>query len=213
MHFEFTDLAKVCGFLFRPVTAFSTSRLSLATLLLVGGIAMNAHGDVVSAIVSGPGGSGLTPTLGGNLAEPYLIYTSNLPLDVAVTVDAGGTYYISETAVFDIKNTTGTAWSGFTWQLISNPSGSLVYNPASNSGVEFIGNLPVVTGSATLASFSGGTVPDQGFMAPAFDIVYPSAGTFIIRETPIPVPEPSSIVTALIGIAGFFAWGHRRRKH
>ena len=204
MHFGLTtsSFANPRTLLNLSSTALSKTLLPLVALLVATFLAAPARADFVSVDITGPGGFGLTPTLGATLAEPYLIYSSVDYMDVAFTVSSAGTYYVSETAVFDVKNTTGVTWSGFTWELISNPSGSLVYDASSptNSGLDFLGNLPSVSGSSTLATFSGGTVPDQQFLAPAFDIIVLSAGTYTIRETPIPVPEPAGLTLLAVGM-------------
>ena len=171
-------------------------------------------GNITSIVITGTGGSGTPGTFGsGNLAEPFLTYTSIAPLDLAIAVDAAGTYHIAEEPSFgDVKNSTGAAWSGFTWNLISGPSAAFIYNPGISSGHDFSNSFPDATGTSTFATFSGGTVANNGNFEPDFQFTASAAGTYTIRETPLALPEPSSLVLAACGLAGLAALGWRRRK-
>ena len=174
---------------------------------------LNAQ-NITNSIVTGPGGTGTGGSFGsGTLAEPSLTYTSIAPLELAVTVDSAATYYISETPPFGgVQNGSGLAWSGFTWNLISGPSASFIYDTGSNSGVDFTGTFPSVAGTATFATFSGGTLASGGFIEPAFKFIASQAGTYTIEQTPIRTPEPSSAVLAALGCFGLAALGWHRRK-
>ncbi len=167
---------------------------------------------VDGGVVSGPGGSGNANAFtGSTLAEPLLLYTSINYLDLSLTVDSAATYDISEAPAFGrVSNLTGTAWSGFTWELISGPPSSFIYSPGSPifSGHDFSGTFTDATGTATFATFAGGTLPDNVAFQPNFDILVSAPGTFVIRETPIPVPEPSGLV--LLAIGAVAAVGYRR---
>jgi hypothetical protein len=173
-------------------------------------------GNITGIVVTGAGGSGSPGTFGsGNLAEPALIYTDIAPLDLAIAVDAAGTYEISETPSFgSVHNTTGVAWSGFTWNLISGPSAAFIYSPLTPpfSSSDFSGTFAPATGTSTFATFSGGTLPNTGFTEPEFEFTASAAGTYTIEETPLAIPEPSSLVLAVFGIAGLAAldWGRRK---
>lgn len=184
--------------------------LSLATLLVALGIASSAHADIVSVTFSGSGGTASLGPTGGTLTEPALDYTSMAPIDVTITVDSAGRYDVSETTAFagitGVENHTGVAWSGFTWALISSPAGALVYLPSSPdfSGIDFsfpqAFPLPA-TGTATLGTFSGGTLASGSFFEPAFKIDFPGAGTYVLRETPFAAPEPSGLILLGVGAA------------
>ncbi len=214
MRNAFAALAKFDVLSIRLEIALANSLLSVATFLLAVSTPISARGDFVSASYSGPGGSGATQVGAGTLIEPTLTYTSIGLIDISITVDSADTYYISETSGNSVHNTTGVAWSGFTWELISNPSGSLVYDPTSPafSGVDFQNHFQDATGTATFATFTGGTVLDGQFVQPAFRFGIPSAGTYTIRETPIAVPEPSAIVLAALACVGLVVWGRRRNR-
>jgi hypothetical protein len=178
--------------------------------------------DITGVVVTGPGGTPPASTLfGGHLAEPSLNYTSVAPFDVAITVDSAtvnsptDAYYISETPSFGgVLNSTGVAWSGFTWSLVSGPSAAFIYEPLSPgfSGLDFTGTFPSVGGTSTFATFSGGTLANGGSFEPAFRFNASQAGTYVIEETPIAAPEPSSIVLAGAGLCSLVTLTWRRRK-
>jgi len=197
---------------------FRFAEVTLFSLLVVGALtwfpSVSHAGNITGTTVTGPGGTGTGGSFGsGTLAEPNLTFNSIAPLDLAITVDAGDTYNISEAPSFGgVHNVTGVAWSGFTWNLISGPAASLIYDAGSNSGVDFTGTFPSVTGTTTFATFSGGTLASGGFIEPAFMFIASQAGTYTIEQTPIRTPEPSSAVLAALGCFGLAALGWHRRK-
>ena len=184
-------------------------------LLCICSPSLNA-GFVDGGSVSGPGGFGSANAfVGATLAEPSLTYNSMAPLDMTLTVDSAAVYDVSEVPTFgSVHNLTGVAWSGFTWELISGPPASFMYDPSSPtfSGIDFTGTFPSVTGTATFATFSGGTLADGGFSEPAFKIAVSGPGTFVIRETPLAVPEPSALFLLTIGAIGVMGYRGRTRK-
>lgn len=117
---------------FSTPRATSVSILSFAAFLVLLGLASSARADIIGVTISGPGGIGALGPTGGTLTEPALNYSSNLPLDVSISIDAAGEYYVSETTSFagiaGVENNTGVTWSGFEWELISSPPGALVYD-------------------------------------------------------------------------------------
>ena len=69
-----------------------------------------------------------------------------------------------------------------------------------------------MTGSPTLATFSDGPgVPNDFNFQPAFKFTASAPGTYTIRETPIPVPEPDNF--ALAAFAGLALLGWRAMTH
>jgi hypothetical protein len=217
MFIQFAPSAIVGTLLNLARQALSTH--TLLTLLVALALATTAQADIVGTpTISGPGGTGVIGPNGGTLTEPALNYTSLAPLDVTITVDSAARYYVSETTSFagitGVENNTGVSWSGFTWQLISEVPGSLVYDPNSPnfSGIDFFfpAYFANATGTPTLATFSGGTLPSGSFFEPAFKIDFPSAGTYVVRETPIAVPEPSGLILLALGAATAMLWRLRR---
>ena len=198
-------------------TPFRFSSLAAALALVLLSHATTARADITGGTITGPGGvNSPIGIFGGTLAEPSLTYTSVDYLDVSITVDGAGTYLISETPAFGaLFNSTGVAWSGFTWELISGPPAAFVYNPASPtfSGIDFSSTFANATGSPTSALFTGGTLPSSSGFQPAIDITVAGPGTFVIRETPIAVPEPSSLVLLGFGAAAIVGLGCRSRRH
>jgi hypothetical protein len=172
----------------------------------------------IDGAVTGPGGFGNAGLFGttNTLVEPSLTYTSVDYLDLSLTVDAAGAYEVAETPAFgSVHNTTGVAWIGFTWEVISGPAVEFLYSPNSPnfSGQDFSNTFPSVTGTATFASFSGGTLASGGFLEPSFRMTIAEPGTIVIRQTPIPVPEPASLVLISIGaFAVGCGWAQRRAR-
>lgn len=171
----------------------------------------------IDGAVSGPGGTGSSGVFlgsGSNLAEPALTYTSVNYLDLSLTVDVGGAYEVAETPAFgSVHNFSGQAWSGFTWEVISGPAVSFIYNPAAFSGLDFANKFPSVTGTPTFATFSGGVLADGAYFLPDFKMTIDGPGTIVIRQTPIPVPEPASLVLLIVGGVGIsYRWTRKRAR-
>jgi hypothetical protein len=195
--------------------------LLLAAAVAASCLAPDARGQNITNITySGAGGIGSGP-FSGNTAEPQLTYSSVAPIDLTITVDTattgfGSTYYISETPAFGyVHNTTGVPWTGFTWQFISGPSAAFDYNTGSPdfSGLDFTNPVvfPTVTGTATLATFSGGTLASGAFFEPAFRFSASAPGTYVLEETPL-VPEPTTFAMFGSGLIGLGVFRLRRQR-
>jgi len=165
-------------------------------------------GLTLGTTVSGPGGIGFDGGSFANVTEPVLQYSSMNYLDVIVTVDSAGIYDVNEApGLGGISNFTGQAWAGFQIINLTPEFGSLAldwsyYTSPFNS----------ITNSTTLVVASGGIVPSGTGMAMFGGYITNGPGTFILREIPLAVPEPSTIT--LLGTAGLMlgACALRRKR-
>ncbi len=148
---------------------------------------------------------------GYNYIEPGLIYNDNLPIDFQVTVDGPGNYSFNEAPLFGfVQNLSGTSWTGFKIEITSGDatiSTNTLFDTFMYSGPL---TTPTFTNSDTTVTFTGASpVASNTTMAPVFGIIFGSAGTFEVRQTPL-VPEPSSMALAGFGGVVLAAVGRRR---
>jgi hypothetical protein len=139
-----------------------------------------------------------TSSTGGNLTEPFLTYASLNFIDVTIVVDAAGTYTINEAPLFGgVSNHTGQTWLGFDLSLQIGAVG--VFN---NDWATSNNTFATIVQTPTEILFSGGNVPNNTTFGAFGTFNAVSAGTFVIRETPLTVPEPSSVALFALGIMG-----------
>jgi hypothetical protein len=138
-------------------------------------------------------------------------YNAIGPVDLEFTVvpSGGVTEYVMTEGV---SNGTGIGWSGYRLELgygvgsafSPSPSGDdLDFDaPDFNSGTDFSTFFSTVTETEDVITASGGFFPIGGYSLPpfVFSIDVPDGiSAFTIRQVPIPVPEPSTLLIA--GIA------------
>lgn len=173
---------------------------------------------VVTATVSGPGGTGTTqallPFLAG-LSFQSITYTSNDYIDIALTVDGPGNYDFTQYPVKIIstfygtntKNLTGTAWKGIEFINLDADKSTI-------TNVHVVSSGPSVTFDNDSAIIYAPTlVPVNGDLGLSVQITTNGPGTFTLREIPIAVPEVSPF--ALVGgsfLLGSGIWFVRRRS-
>jgi hypothetical protein len=131
----------------------------------------------------------------------YADFTSQGGIDVNVTVDGPGIYYVG---YVNITNDTTSTFSTFYAYLLAEPPGSVI-GLTSYSGGTF-GGGPTYTppDAPTSVAFNGPPGIGVGDSTSLYVGVYiPPADTgtqsFQVLLTPTAVPEPSSIVLGLIG--------------
>jgi PEP-CTERM motif len=200
-----------------------SSLVRLFTAVALSAACSNLPADVITALAGNiaPGSSNTFsdgPFLNGPLAEPVLTFHDNTAIDMQVTVDGPGTYTISESGASAVHNLSGTAWTGFRIDLILSPSNpSDVFIGNTNSPLDpFDGGNSLTTvglsNSNQTLNFSGGTgVPDGGFFQPQFNFSVDAAGTYDIRETALPAPEPGSLILLGLGAVSLFLAARWRR--
>ncbi len=219
---------------------FRTLFAALGCLALVAGSGSEGHAATLqtSPLITtvGPGtatASSLTtapnnfPSATGsnNLSVGITLNTLAAPLDLVLSgTNSGGStqYQVTSTVV----NGTGTAFSGYSFQLGTGTGASFTALPTGGASVFFTGT-PAATSNVfstislgpEVLTFSGGSLAPGGVGTFTYTMVTPdqaiSPFTFTLRETPITttaVPEPGS-VALLVGMgvmgAGFLT---RRRK-
>jgi hypothetical protein len=161
--------------------------------------------------------------LDNNIFVPIKRFDFNGYIDIEFTVaPSGGT---TEYRVFEsVDNNTGVDWSGYNMFLgygvgaafvPSGPADGLDFDAPLFTLAPVSSALPIVGLGADVLTFSGGThgsgaesyqirvdVPDVTTLPPGF-------GNFTLRQIPVPVPEPSSLV--VVGLAfALAAWCRRR---
>jgi len=146
-------------------------------------------------------------------SDPALIFNSFGPVDIDFSKQqpVGVTTYIVHESVV---NQTGVDWNGFWIQIgfdtgfgfrgdqTGNVNGTITcfsaFSPAPTaSAFTVLGGTP----SSTL-KWSAGTVPAGGKADFSFSIEVSEQPTFILRQFPIAVPEPATIVLVAVGAAG-----------
>ncbi len=175
------------------------------------------YAEIVSASAGGPGGTvrnlqiqtlvSLDDSVGF-----YADYTSRAGIDVNVTIDGPGIYYVG---YVNITNDTSSAFSSFYAYLDSAPTGSAL-GSASYANSAFMNGVTFSpSGLPTSVSFNGppGIGPNGDSTSLYVGIYIPPTATgtqsFEVILTPTAIPEPSTFVLGLIGaIAGL---GHGAR--
>ncbi|MBA4063939.1 MAG: hypothetical protein C0501_09550 [Isosphaera sp.] len=197
---------------FKAVTLF----VAVSALILLRGELASA--GIISVAVDGPGGAGASIfTPGDTVVDVAKIFSSVAPIDLTITVSAGGVYSIfeSRSQIPGVLNNTGETWTHFEYTLLSAPTGSSFLSARENPlfpPPRF--QPPMVTPGSIL--FDGGTVPSgnpimnpSGFR-PELTLQVSGPGTFVIRQTPSVVPEPNSLVLLAAGAAGFLIYQRGR---
>lgn len=175
-------------------------------------------GAITDGSVTGPGGSG-NPNIFLNVAESQLFYTSVDYLDLTLTVNSAGYYDLTEApSLGSVSNFTGTPWSAFKVEILSSDVGvvftALQFAPPGYPlAYDYGGVLPIVNWSTTSIEFSGGVVNSPGALAPVMAFQTDGPGTIVFRQTPVAVPEPTTLVQLVVG--GMFlsaSYLYRRRS-
>ena len=153
-------------------------------------------------------------------------YTGIGPVDLVFDVnDTGGTteYQFVE----GVANNTGLDWSAYHIELGFGNGAGFVKSTVGD-GLDFDapdydsvfdfnpspGIFPSVTVTEDDVYASGGVMPYLAFAGYfKFAVDVPDGITsFTIRQSPVPVPEPSTIALAAIGLLGLFALRRRRES-
>lgn len=166
----------------------------------------------------------------GTSPNPIIVYQKDYtgigPVDLVFdVVDTGG---VTEYAVYEgVQNGTGVDWSSYHIELGFGVGASFVKSlpgdgldfdaPLFDSTVDFapVGGtmpFPVVTVLEDDIFASGGVQPDMTYAGNfIFHVDVPDGITsFTIRQSPVPVPEPSAALIALMAIS---LAGPYRRRH
>ncbi len=149
-------------------------------------------------------------------------YRAISPVDIVFDViPSGGTteYAFRE----GVSNSTGLDWSGYTIQLGFGTGAGFVVSSAGD-GLDFDSpdyNSPpdfttffssAVTATEDTIVASGGLFPNGAFSIPYFTFsvdVPDSISSFTLRQVPIAVPEPTSLVALTLSLGGLLL---RRRR-
>jgi hypothetical protein len=212
-------LAIAVGCLFAPGAAQAGTITGVNSTFIAGGLGFVQ----VPAINTLSPGNDNQPGSGSdnNLVVPIKRFDATGYIDIQFNVTddlraIGTTEYIFSEFV---DNNTGINWSGYTMQLGSGIGPQFVSSPGGD-GLDFdapnFDTLPaasaftnVVTGE-DLLSFSTGT-HSTGMETYQFRIDVPDGITsFTLRQFPIPVPEPSTLVLAGFAALGLVAIKRRR---
>jgi hypothetical protein len=166
--------------------------------------------EVTSVTVSGPGGFGSGSPL-VNYANTDLTYTNTDYLDIAISVDEAGNYnlYEAEPTNF-LLNSSGASWAGIKF-INMTPELGKFFPFWYDSGNVFSGK----TISDDLVTFFAGSLPngsDASAPIGAYTYTGDGPGTFIIRQVPIAVPEPSTLALAVAG-GVLLLWKRSRRAN
>jgi hypothetical protein len=168
----------------------------------------------VPVIVTGSANNDNVPSNNADLnsAVAFKRFDSTGLIDIVFTIspsDLTSEYSFSEF----VDNNTGVAWSSFRMQLGFGTGANFVLSP-SGDGLDFdapgfdaaptAATFPTVTTGEDELVFSGGV---QGVGAQSYNFrvdVADLAGrtTFTLREIPIAVPEPSTLILASIAVLG-----------
>ena len=163
--------------------------------------------------------------LDNNIVVPLKRFNSNEPIDIVFSVDASDgvtEYLVSEF----VDNNTGVPWVGYR-MLLGFGSGVGFSQVAAPDGLDFDAptydapprSLPFSTIAAPIEDtlvFSGGSHASGAqlyrFRLGVSDItglLSPDARTFTLRQIPVPIPEPASVV--LVGLAALIVAAARQR--
>ena len=186
-----------------------TAKLCFLAVLVASFVPASATAQITGITFSGPGGTGFDGGTAGNLTEPVLIYSAVNFIDVSITVGSAGVYNVNEApSLGRIENLTGQGWSAFELVNLTPGLGSF-----DNSWSYYTSPFTSLVNTATLVEASGGAgVPSGSGMSMFGNYVTSGPGTFVLRETPISVPEPSSVILAAVGCIGLIGLGWRRRQ-
>jgi hypothetical protein len=178
------------------------------------------YAEIISASAAGPGGTvhNLAIHTLVNLNDGvgfYADYTSLAGINVNVTVDGPGIYYVG---YVNITNDTSSAFPSFYAYLNSAPAGS-VLGGASYSASTFSNGVTFSPpADPTSVSFNGppGIGPNGDSTSLYAQIYIPPTATgtqsFGVLLTPTAVPEPSTFLVGLIGAMPLIGYGARRPR-
>lgn len=217
-----------------PICIAATAVLSLT------GIASTHAGEIVSwawdptgiasvALAGVPDPNDLSnDNVDGDSSNGLLVtqkaYFSNGPVDIVVNVvDSGG---VTEYTIMEgVDNGTGIPWSGYRIILGFGTGTGFTMSP-DDDGLDFdapdFDSAPDFSGSGYFADYSwdedelvafDGIFPVGGFPTPLykFNIDVPDGiSSFTIRQQPIAVPEPGSLVLVTLALPALLF--RRRRK-
>jgi len=209
------------------------TKLFLAAGLLA--LAAPAHAGIIpngNYPGSGSGGTALSTVTNSsfiNVDQVGKIFTSATApavIDTVYTDTPNSTvnaYLVPET----VTNSTGQRLTSLTLELGTGTGTSFVLAPAG-SQLQFLANNPPPTssnlgngvgGGTQTLTYSGGTGVAPGHTGNflyGLDVPDVAGGHFTLREiatfTPLPVPEPSSVVLAGLGGLGLLGLALRRRS-
>ena len=147
-------------------------------------------------------------------------HTGNIDLEFFVrSSDPGG---VTEYLFFEsVDNNTGIDWNGYVMELGFGSGGSFVASPAGD-GLDFDAPtydpafsstaFPIIGLGEDLLTFSGG-IHSTGSEIYQIRIDVPDGiQSFTLRQYPVPVPEPSTLMLAGLAVAGLAVAKYRRRR-
>jgi len=152
-----------------------------------------------------------------NLVVPLKVFNSVGVIDIVFNVlPSGGT--TEYRFVESVDNNTGIDWSSYSMQLGIGTGGSFGPNPGVGLDFDAPNYLPPITSTAftnvapspTQLVFSNG-LQSSGAKSYEFRIDVPDGiTTFTLRQTPVAVPEPTTL--CLLASLASFGWLARRRS-
>jgi hypothetical protein len=179
----------------------------------------------VPVILTGTPNNDNVPAIGvldNNIVVPLKRFDNPDYIDIIFTVAPSGAvteYSVSES----IDNNTGINWSAYRMQLGFGFGPGFTLSPAGD-GLDFdfptfdlpptSTAMPIVVSSEDELLFTGG-IHSAGLQLYDFRIdvpdlsTLPDFGSFTLRQIPVPVPEPSTVVLAGLTLVGL-CWSRRR---